>query len=51
VLLADKRISEASAILRAVESTMRTEFGIGHVTVQFECESCAAEDRIVCAQP
>lgn len=51
VLLTDKRISEASAILRRIESTMHDEFAISHVTVQFECESCEVHDRIVCTQP
>jgi cobalt-zinc-cadmium efflux system protein len=50
VLLADKRISEASAILRDLEATLHDEFAIDHVTIQFECESCEADDRIVCTQ-
>jgi len=50
VLLADKRISEASAILRELEARVREEFAIDHVTVQFECVSCEADDRIVCTQ-
>ena len=50
VLLQGKRISEATAILREIESRARDEFAIHHVTVQFECESCAADDRVVCTQ-
>jgi cobalt-zinc-cadmium efflux system protein len=50
VLLTDARISEASAILRRIESEMRSGFDISHVTVQFECESCADDERIVCTQ-
>jgi cobalt-zinc-cadmium efflux system protein len=50
VLLPDARISEASEILRRIESRMHDDFAIHHVTVQFECESCAADDRIVCTQ-
>ena len=50
VLLADARISEASAILREIESRVRAEFKIDHVTVQFECVSCEASDGIVCTQ-
>jgi cobalt-zinc-cadmium efflux system protein len=50
VQLEDKRISEASAILRAIESSVLEHFGVTHVTIQFECESCASEDRIVCTQ-
>lgn len=51
VLLQDARISEASAILRRIEAGMRDRFDISHVTVQFECESCQEDDRIVCTQP
>ena len=51
VLLADARISEASAMLRELESRLRDEFEIDHVTIQFECVSCDADDRIVCTQP
>ena len=50
VLLNDARISEASALLRQIDARMRSEFGIGHVTLQFECENCAEDDRIVCTQ-
>jgi cobalt-zinc-cadmium efflux system protein len=50
VLLPDARISEASGILRGIETRMREDFAIDHVTIQFECESCAADDRIVCTQ-
>jgi cobalt-zinc-cadmium efflux system protein len=51
VLLQDARISEASSILRRIEASMRDRFDISHVTVQFECESCEEDDRIVCTQP
>ncbi len=50
VLLADARISEASAILRRIDERLRDEFEINHVTVQFECEACDADERIVCTQ-
>ena len=50
VLLPDSRISEASALLRRIDERMRAEFGITHVTLQFECEACAADERIVCTQ-
>jgi cobalt-zinc-cadmium efflux system protein len=50
VLLPDKKISEASAILRTIETSLREDFGITHVTIQFECESCDDADRIVCTQ-
>jgi cobalt-zinc-cadmium efflux system protein len=50
VLLRDGQISEATAILRSIEDRMRATFGITHVTLQFECESCAVDERIVCTQ-
>jgi cobalt-zinc-cadmium efflux system protein len=50
VLLNDTRISEASLILREIESRAHDEFGIDHVTIQFECESCEAADRVICTQ-
>ncbi len=50
VLLADKRISEASLIQRELETMLRREFAIDHVTIQFECVSCEADERIVCTQ-
>jgi cobalt-zinc-cadmium efflux system protein len=48
VLLADKRISEASTILRELEHDLHDAFDIHHVTIQFECESCSDDERIVC---
>lgn len=50
VVLADRRISEATAVLRCIDGAMRDEFDISHVTVQFECESCDPSDNIVCTQ-
>jgi cobalt-zinc-cadmium efflux system protein len=50
VLLADKRISEASTILRELEHELHDAFDIHHVTLQFECVSCAADERIVCVK-
>lgn len=50
VLLNDARISEATAVLKRIETELRRRFGIAHVTVQFECESCAVDERIVCTQ-
>ena len=50
VLLEDKRISEASAILREIEGRASVEFDIDHVTIQFECERCQPDERIVCTQ-
>ncbi len=50
VVLDDRKLSEASAILRTIDGALRAEFGIGHVTVQFECESCEPDTTIVCSQ-
>jgi cobalt-zinc-cadmium efflux system protein len=50
VLLPDSRISEATGILREIDRAMREDFAIGHVTIQFECESCAADAKVVCTQ-
>jgi len=51
ILLPDRSISDATQILQTVDRAMRDEFSISHVTVQFECESCAVDERIVCTQP
>jgi cobalt-zinc-cadmium efflux system protein len=40
VLLEDRRISEAAAILREIDECLKHDFRIGHVTVQFECDNC-----------
>jgi hypothetical protein len=29
---------------------MHDDFGIAHVTIQFECESCEDDERVVCTQ-
>ena len=50
VVLNDRRISEATAILQRIDSAMRDEFNVSHVTVQFECESCEPDDSIICTQ-
>ena len=50
VVLDDRKLSEASAILRTIDAAMRDEFEITHVTVQFECESCDPDTTIVCTQ-
>ena len=50
VVLEDRRLSEATAVLNRITSAMHDDFGITHVTVQFECESCEADERVVCTQ-
>jgi cobalt-zinc-cadmium efflux system protein len=51
VLVHDRRVSEASIILRQLDELVRERFGITHVTLQFECENCQPDERIVCTQP
>ena len=51
VLLTDARISEATAIVRAIEARMRDGYGIAHTTLQLECEACEADDRVICTRP
>jgi cobalt-zinc-cadmium efflux system protein len=50
VVLDDRKLSEASAIMRAIDGAMHADFAISHVTVQFECESCDPDTTIVCTQ-
>jgi cobalt-zinc-cadmium efflux system protein len=50
VVLDDRKLSEAGAILRSIDGAMRDDFAIAHVTVQFECESCDTDATIVCTQ-
>lgn len=50
VVLDDRRISEATAILRSIDRAMHDDFDIDHVTVQFECERCDEDERIICTQ-
>jgi cobalt-zinc-cadmium efflux system protein len=50
VVLDDRKLSEASAILRSIDAAMRTDFEIAHSTIQFECESCDPDTTIVCTQ-
>jgi cobalt-zinc-cadmium efflux system protein len=50
VVLHDRRISEATAILQRIDAAMRDEFDISHVTVQFECKTCDPSDNIICTQ-
>jgi cobalt-zinc-cadmium efflux system protein len=40
VLLDDRRLSEATDVLREIDDCAQSHFGITHVTIQFECETC-----------
>lgn len=51
ILVNDRRVSEASVIMRELDELVRRRFGITHVTLQFECENCGDDDRIICTQP
>ena len=48
IVVADSRISDATAVMRRINSAMHDDFDIDHVTLQMECESCGDDDRIVC---
>jgi len=48
VVLEDRQISEATAVLRRINEAMHDDFDIDHVTLQMECESCGDDDRIIC---
>lgn len=51
VLVDDRRVSEVSAIQQQLDTQVRENFGVTHVTLQFECENCQPDDRIICTQP
>jgi cobalt-zinc-cadmium efflux system protein len=40
VQLEDRRLSEATDVLREIDECLRAHFGISHVTIQFECDNC-----------
>jgi cobalt-zinc-cadmium efflux system protein len=45
VLLDDRQLSEANDVLRAIDDCVQRRFGISHVTIQFECNSCPVAVR------
>jgi cobalt-zinc-cadmium efflux system protein len=51
ILVPDTRVSEATAIMREIDGVVRERFGVTHVTLQFECENCGQDERVVCTQP
>jgi cobalt-zinc-cadmium efflux system protein len=50
VVVDDRRVSEATALLQRINQVMHDAYEIDHVTIQFECESCDEDERIVCTQ-
>jgi cobalt-zinc-cadmium efflux system protein len=48
VLLDDRRISQAAAILASLRQVALERYGVGHVTVQLECEHCDPGGVIIC---
>lgn len=40
VRLDDRRLSEATDVLREIDGCLQKHFGITHVTIQFECDNC-----------
>jgi cobalt-zinc-cadmium efflux system protein len=50
VLIGDRQVSEASAVLERVREAMHDDFDITHVTLQFECEHCSDDGALGCVQ-
>lgn len=50
VQLDDRRISEATAILREIDARLAARYGISHATLQLECENCAPGGGIICTR-
>ena len=48
VLLDDRRLSEAANVLRDLRSTLNAQYGITHVTLQLECETCDPGEVMIC---
>lgn len=49
-LLDDRRISEATVALQQIEDLLQRKYAINHVTIQFECENCEPDARVICTQ-
>lgn len=47
VVLDDQSLSEAQEIMDDLKTTLAERFGIGHTTIQVECQSCA-EGTLIC---
>jgi cobalt-zinc-cadmium efflux system protein len=50
VLIGDRQVSEASAVLARIKDAMHDDFEITHVTLQFECEHCSDDGALGCTQ-
>ena len=50
VQIADRRVSEADALLREIEARLRSTFSITHATLQLECANCGPDSTAVCTQ-
>lgn len=48
VAVADRPMAEVTAILRAVEGRLCSDFGIEHVTLQPECPACLPDPALFC---
>lgn len=48
VVLDDRRLSEAANVLRDLRSGLQSEYGITHVTLQLECETCDPGEVMIC---
>jgi cobalt-zinc-cadmium efflux system protein len=45
VLLDDRRLSEATEVLRDIDECVKSHFDVTHLTIQFECENCPVPVR------
>jgi len=50
VQIADRRVSEADALLREIDARLRADYAITHATLQLECANCGPESTAICTQ-
>jgi cobalt-zinc-cadmium efflux system protein len=51
VQVADRRVSEADALLHEIHTRLRAEYEITHATLQLECANCDPAASAICTQP
>ena len=50
VQIADRRVSEADALLREIDARLRADYAITHATLQLECANCGPDATAICTQ-
>ena len=50
VQIADRRVSEADALLREIDARLRADYAITHATLQLECANCGPDSTAICTQ-